>query len=264
MTTSLVAGFAQLHASPDVLVLPNAWDAGTARLMQSLGAKAIATTSSGLAWVNGYADGHHLPIEVHIAAIRAIARVVTVPISVDAEGGYDTDPAVVAGNVARLAEAGAVGINLEDGSDDPELTCAKIAAIRNLGPDLFINARTDVMLRGLAPGREVEEILSRAHRYEAAGASGLFIPGVTDPAMIAAVVVGTRLPVNVMARPGLPALADLTSLGVRRLSAGGAIAQAGWGLTGRLAQAFLSQGVTDELFAGAMAYPDLNALMGKS
>ena len=126
---------------------------------------------------------------------------------------------------------------------------------------MFVNSRTDVFLKQLAPGREVEEVLRRADLYAKAGADGLFIPGATDANVIGSIVRGTSMPVNVMARPGIPSLAKLRELGVRRLSAGSAIAQASLGLSRRLALSFLSEGVTEQLFDGAMTYPDLNALM---
>ncbi|HEY0506087.1 MAG TPA: isocitrate lyase/phosphoenolpyruvate mutase family protein, partial [Lysobacter sp.] len=139
--------FRQLHAQ-GVLRLANAWDAGTARLIESLGAPAIATTSAGVAWSRGYADGDTLPIEHLLTAVEEIARVIRVPLSVDVEGGYSDDPAVVADNVMRLAELGVVGINLEDGGGTPEALCGKIARIRQAcatrGLDVYVNARTDV------------------------------------------------------------------------------------------------------------------------
>jgi 2-methylisocitrate lyase-like PEP mutase family enzyme len=260
------AAFRALHAGPELLILPNVADAGGARLMESLGARAIATTSSGLAWAHAWPDGDRLPIDTHAAAVREIERAVKLPITVDAEGGYAREPAAVAEAVVRLIDAGAVGINLEDGSETAEATCAKIEAIkgaaRRAGFDLFVNTRTDVFLRRLAPGREVEETLSRARLYAGAGADGLFIPGAADPAAIKAIAEAVPLPLNVMAVPGLPPVAELAALGVRRLSAGGAIVQAAWGLTRRLAESFL-QGDLSELFAGAMGYADLNGVMSR-
>ncbi len=233
--------------------------------MESLGASAIATTSSGTAWAHGYADGNNLPIEIHAATVREIARAVRVPITVDAEAGYSTDPKAVGPVIGQLIQAGAVGINIEDGFESPEITCAKIEAAKKAGVragiDLFVNSRTDVFLKQLAPGREVEEVLRRAVLYAGAGADGLFIPGAADANVISSIVRGTSMPVNVMARPGIPSLSKLRELGVRRLSAGSAIAQASLGLSSRLALGFLSAGATDQLFDGAMTYPDLNALM---
>ncbi len=263
--TTQSAAFRALHAGLDLLILPNVSDAGGARLMESLGAKAIATTSSGLAWAHAWPDGDRLPVEIHATAIREIERAVKLPITVDAEGGYGRDPAAVAEAVGRLIDAGAVGINLEDGSETVDATRAKIEAVKRAaaraGVDLFVNTRTDVFLRQLAPGREVEETLIRARLYADAGADGLFAPGATDPATIKAIAEATALPLNVMAWPGLPPIGELAALGVRRLSAGAAIAQAVWGLSRRLGEGFL-RGDMSELFSGSMGYGDINGLMG--
>jgi 2-methylisocitrate lyase-like PEP mutase family enzyme len=262
----LAVQFRAYHHQPSLLILPNVWDAGSARLMQNLGAKCIATTSSGLAWAHGYADGDRLPVAVHAAAIELIARVTSLPITVDAEGGYGSEPSDVGDNIARLIGAGAVGINIEDGNATPGATCRKIEAVREVAArlqiDLFVNVRTDVFLKQLSPGREVKEILDRACLYKSAGGDGLFVPGMIEPTDILAVVQGQSLPVNVMAQPGLPPAADLRQLGVRRLSAGAAIAQRNWQLTGRLAESFLAQGSTPELFADGPSYPEINGLFG--
>jgi len=254
--------FRQLHQGPELLRIANIWDAGSAVLVQALGVQALATTSAGLAWALGYADGNQLPIEEHAAALRRIARVARLPLSADAEAGYSDAPAVAADNVMRLVDTGIAGINLEDGAGAPVLLCRKIEAIKaaaaKSGVDLFINARCDVWLKNLAPGRAVDEVLARARDYAAAGADGLFAAGVTVPADIEALVGGQPLPLNVMARPTLPDLAELRRLGVRRLSAGSAIAEAAWGRAQRAAAGFLAAGGGAELFDGAAPYPQIN------
>ncbi len=257
------AQFRQLHAA-GLLLLPNAWDAGSARLIESLGARAIATTSAGVAWANGYADGDQLPIAQLVATAAAIARVIAVPLSVDVEGGYSDDPATVAGNVVQLASIGAVGINLEDGAGTPELLCAKIERIKRecaqRGLDVYINARTDVYLRGLAPaGQRVEPTLARAALYREAGADGLFVPGLTEADEIGAVASRAGLPLNVMLRPTLPDTAALESLGVRRLSAGSNLAEAAFAHTHAGAQQFLRSGRA-QASTEAMGYGAINAL----
>lgn len=232
--------------------------------MQSLGAEAIATTSSGLAWAHGYPDGDKVPIATYAEAIRQITRVVSCPISADAEGGYSQDPDVVRENLSQLIGAGAVGFNLEDGHGPPALLGKKIEAAKaagvSAGVNVFVNARTDVFLKGLAPGREVDETLQRAALYTAAGADGLFVPAVTSGPEIEALVQGQSLPLNVMARPGLPPLETLMRLGVRRLSAGAAIAQGAWAAAKRLAVQFLQEGCTDLLFVETLPYAEGNAL----
>lgn len=257
--------FHRLHEGPQPLLLPNAWDAGSARLMESLGAKAVATTSAGVAWTHGYPDGNSLPVRLLVATVATIARAIRVPLTVDVEGGYADDPPTVEETVAKVVEAGAVGINIEDGSSAPDLLCLKIERARRAGAhfdiDLFVNARTDVYLGGLAPeGQRVAETLARARLYRNAGASGLFVPGLRDPEEIRAIAAGAGLPLNVMAWPGLPPAAELARLGVRRLSAGSGIAQALWGKAAVLATDFLKHGRSDPLGEGSMPYPDINAL----
>ncbi|CAM3065529.1 isocitrate lyase/phosphoenolpyruvate mutase family protein [Corallococcus sp. ZKHCc1 1396] len=266
MTDATAKTFRALHQGPDLLLLPNVWDAGSAKLFESLGARAIATTSAGLAWALGHPDGNALPMDALIATAQAITAVIRVPLTVDAEGGYSDDPATVGENVARLLSAGVVGINLEDGGGPPELLAAKIERAKQAGAragvDVFVNARTDVFLRGLVPAeRRVEETLARAARYQQAGADGLFVPGATDADDLQALTRGTPLPVNIMAKPNLPSAPELQRLGVRRLSAGSAIAQALWGRAGALASAFLRDGHSAALFEEAASYPSLNNLM---
>jgi 2-methylisocitrate lyase-like PEP mutase family enzyme len=257
--------FRNLHRGATLLLLPNAWDAVTARLIESLGAKAIATTSAGLAWSRGYPDGNALPEENLIAAIRDIARVIRVPLSVDIEVGCSDVPVAVARLVARLLEMGIVGINIEDGAGCPDLLCWKIAAIRDLtahsGCDLFINARTDIYLRGIASGDDaVAEVLSRASRYRAAGCDGLFVPGlVAADAMERISTLIAPMPLNVMAVPNLPSLDTLQSCGVRRLSAGSSIAQAALGRTCHLVSGFLA-GTLSETFEASADYGAVNRL----
>lgn len=257
--------FHRLHRD-GLLVLPNAWDAGTARLIESLGARAVATTSAAVAWSHGYADGNLLPVPRLVATVSEITRAISVPLSIDLEGGYGDDPAAVAEAVAAAVEAGAVGINIEDGTGTPGLLAAKIEAAKGAaarhGVDLFVNARTDVYLRGLVPpDRRLDETLERAARYRAAGADGLFVPGLAEPAAIRAIAAAVPLPLNVLAQPGLPPAVDLAALGVRRLSAGPGIAEAVYGRAAALAAAFLRDGASDPLSDGAMPYAEINALV---
>jgi 2-methylisocitrate lyase-like PEP mutase family enzyme len=246
--------FHALHAGPDLLILANCWDAQSAKITEQAGARAIATSSAAVAWAHGYADGHHLPMAKLAASVEEIARVVGVPITVDSEGGYSDKPAEVARNVALLIDAGASGINIEDGTTPPDLLCRKIEAVRAAAAaanvDLFINARCDVYLRGLKEGHEaLPETLSRAKAYREAGASGLFVPGLIDLSTIHEIVSQAHLPVNVMARKGLPPFAQLRSAGVRRLSAATGISKAAYGAASRAAQAFLETGDSDALAA---------------
>lgn len=259
------ATFRKLHAGPDVLMLPNAWDAGSARVIESVGAKAIATTSAGVAWSRGYPDGNALPVELLVATAREIVQAVRVPVSVDIEGGYVDDPAAVGGVVALVLDAGVAGINIEDGAGAPELLAAKIEAVRasaqRAGADLFINARCDVYLRGIAEDDPVAEVVRRAALYRDAGCDGIFVPGLADPGEIAAVAAAIDpLPLNVMLLPGLPPLDVLAASGVRRLSAGAAIADAALARTRDLATRFLA-GDVSAMFAQTIGYGTMNGLL---
>ena len=263
----LAKAFQDLHTGPDLLVLANAWDAGSARLIESLGARAIATTSGGVAWSQGYPDGDALPTSLVLATTAAIARVIRVPLTVDIEGGYSDDPVAVGTLIGALIEAGAVGVNLEDGGGSPDSLCAKIAAARKvadgLGVALYINARTDVFLRELVPAADrIAETCARAARYRAAGASGIFVPRAAEPAAITAIAREVALPLNVMTWPGLPPAPELAALGVRRLSAGSSIAQAAASRAAALATAFLRDGSREAGTERAFAHRDLNALFG--
>jgi 2-methylisocitrate lyase-like PEP mutase family enzyme len=223
------AAFHALHAPGRFLILANAWDAGSARLIESLGAPAVATTSSGVSWARGYADGHALPVPTLLATIADMARGIDVPLTADIEGGFSDDPAAVGKLVGEVIAAGAVGVNLEDGTTPPARFADKVRAAKQAGEaagvDVFVNARTDVFLRGLAPeDRRVEEVLSRARLYAEAGADGLFVPGAKAEADIRAIAAGAALPLNIMSSPGVPPAAKRRALGARRLSAGGALA----------------------------------------
>ncbi len=222
-----------------------------------------------MAWSRGYADGGALPPRVLEAAVGEIVRAVRVPVTVDIEQGYSADPAAVAETVTALIHAGAVGINIEDGADAPGVLCSKIEAARTMaartGVALFINARTDVYLRALASDDEaVDEVLARSERYRAAGCDGLFVPRLAEKAIHAVVAAIEPLPLNLMAVPGLPPAVVLSELGVRRLSAGAAIAQAALGLSQHLAAQFLESGRADDLFPPTAAgYAVTNALFAR-
>jgi 2-methylisocitrate lyase-like PEP mutase family enzyme len=262
---SLASRFHALHRGPDLLVLANAWDAGSALLIESMGARAIATTSAGIAWSHGYPDGGSLPPSLAVATAAEITRAVRVPVSIDFEGGYSDDPETVAKLVGKLVDVGVVGINIEDGSGSPDRLCRKIEAIRrmasSLGVELFINARTDVYLRGLvAPSDRVAETCTRATCYRDAGTSGLFVPGIVEQDEIAAIAREVTLPLNVMTTAGLAPSAELAKVGVRRLSSGSAIAEAVWGRARALAAGFLRDGSGLTPVEGAMTYAALNAL----
>jgi len=266
-TRASATRFRALHQGPRPLLLPNAWDAGSARVIEASGAQAIATTSAGLAWARGYADGYAMPARYLVATVTEIARVIRVPLSVDMEAGYADDLAAIAENAQALATAGAVGINLEDGASPPAVLCERIAATKRgaarAGVDLFVNARCDVYLRGLVgKERAVEESISRGQKYREAGADGFFLPGVIEPAVIRQVVSGVPLPLNVLVRAGLPPVSVLAEAGVRRISAGSGISSAVHGLTRRAVRQFLDEGTYQAMLDGAFPYAEMNALFG--
>jgi 2-methylisocitrate lyase-like PEP mutase family enzyme len=213
------AALQSLHVPGDPLVLPNAWDAGTARLVEEAGYPAVATTSSGVAVALGYADGQRTPVEEMLAAVARVTRAVAVPVTADMEGGYGLEPEDLA---ERLSETGAVGLNLEDTdhANYPALLpvdaqAARIAAVKAAG-ELVLNARVDVHLRG----GETAEALERAAAYRDAGADCVYPIGVADEEVISRFV-DLGVPVNVLLRPGAPSIERLAALGVARVSRGG-------------------------------------------
>ncbi|WP_138482148.1 isocitrate lyase/PEP mutase family protein [Dyadobacter bucti] len=245
--------FISLHQQAKTLILPNAWDAASAKIIENLGASAIATTSAGVAWALGYADGNKMTAQLNAQVAHSIVRVINVPLSVDFENGYSGEPAVVAENVKLLLDAGVAGINIEDGKDSPDLLAKKIEAIRRAadshGSKLYINARTDVYLAALVHEADrVSESLRRGELYAAAGASGLFVPVITQAEEITQIAASITLPLNVLAMPGLPDANRLAELGVKRLSAGTGMAHVAWKAVSRVAASFLAGGNSAVLY----------------
>jgi 2-methylisocitrate lyase-like PEP mutase family enzyme len=225
------ARFAALHVKGAPLLLYNAWDAGSAQSILDAGAKAIATSSWAVAEAQGYRDGEAIPVELVEQIVARIAGTIDVPVTVDFEGGYSDDDQVLAANVFRLLALGVVGMNFEDrvvkgvGLYAVDRQAHRIAAIRDAadkqGVNLFINARTDVFLGQQGnPAQSVGDALERAKAYASAGASGFFIPGLQDAALIGRICDGTALPVNVMVMDGVPSNERLSTLGVARISYG--------------------------------------------
>jgi 2-methylisocitrate lyase-like PEP mutase family enzyme len=220
--------FAELHVAGTPLLLYNAWDAGSAKAILEAGANAIATSSWSVAAAQGYGDGEAIPIGFAAQIVRRITATVDIPVTVDFEGGYSEDDGELAANIARLLDLGVIGINFEDrivkgsGLYSVERQARRIAAIRKAaaqkGVDLFINARTDAFFEH---GNDaVGEALDRAKAYAAAGASGFFVPGLVNDALIGRVAEAVTLPVNVMVMDGVPSNRRLSELGVARISYG--------------------------------------------
>ncbi len=268
MTQTIKAeAFAALHAGPEILVLPNAWDAASAAIMEDAGAKAVATSSAAVAWAHGYPDGDTLPIPKLLATIETAARAVSIPVTADIEGGFTDDLGELAQTIRAVIGAGAVGINLEDGRRDADLHARKIEAARRAadaaGVPMFINARIDVFLKGLAEGEAAyAETVARAAKYAAAGASGIFVPGPSDSALIGRLSQAIALPLNIMLLPGLAPAAELQALGVRRLSSGGAPFRAAYARLASAVAAYLADGDASAFANDPDALGNLNKRFG--
>jgi len=219
-----------MHQGPRLLLLPNAWDAMSARLFEAAGFGAVATTSGGMSWSLGYPDGEKVPWDEVVAATRRIVRTVRIPVSADIEAGYGDNAGQVARSVSEIIEAGAVGINLEDSTDDPaapmrsvedavERVSAARAAARSAEVPIVINARVDLYLKHVHDdATRFRETVRRAEAYAAAGADCIFPFGLTDLDILRELIAAVKLPVNVVGRPGSPSIARLEEIGVARVS----------------------------------------------
>jgi 2-methylisocitrate lyase-like PEP mutase family enzyme len=263
-----------MHDRKRILVLPNAWDAASARVFEAVGFKAVATTSAGVAYALGYPDGEIVPFDMMVAAVGRIAQCVNVPVTADMESGFARNTRDLAKTVQMIIEAGAVGMNLEDtihGAQrelyDLLVAVERVRAARDAansaGVPLVINARTDVFLLGVGEkaGR-YEHAVGRANAYLEAGADCLFVPGVRDAETIAALVRGIKGPINILAGPGTPPAPELERLGVARVSLGSGPTHAAMTLTRKIGEELMSKGTYDFL-DGIITYPEANTLMGK-
>jgi len=265
--------FRAMHRGPKALLLPNAWDVASARLIEESGFGAIATTSAGIAFSLGYPDGQRISREEMLARVGRIARAVRVPVTADVEAGYGDRPEDAALTAREAIEAGAVGMNLEDGTGDPEhplvdlsLQLEKIRAIREAalktGVLLVLNARTDFYLDQVgAPETRYAETIKRAVAYRDAGADCLFVPGVRDVDTISKLVRDIQAPLNILAGPGSPSVLELEKVGVARVSLGSGPMRATLGLLGRIAEELKSSGTYSAL-EGAPAHADVNKMLG--
>jgi len=226
--TSKFETFAALHVPGDPVVLYNIWDVGSALAVVAAGAAALATGSHPVADANGWPDGQQVPIEFVFANAKRIVDSVELPVTVDFEGAYATDPEQGAANVVRLAATGAIGCNFEDqviggeGVHPLELQVRRIRAIRAaVGDAFFINARTDLFLKTQTyDDALVDQVIERGKAFAGAGASGFFVPRLAEPAQIERVVREVPLPLNVIAFPGAPDKKDWAEAGVARISHG--------------------------------------------
>ncbi|KPU84047.1 phosphonomutase [Marinosulfonomonas sp. PRT-SC04] len=224
--------FQALHIKSDPVVLFNVWDAGSAAIVQSAGAKAIATGSWPVAAAQGFADGQVIPLELMLDNLRRIVDAVDLPVSCDIEGAYSIAPDGVADTVEQVVKAGAIGVNFEDqiiGGDgiyDIDSQTARIKAARSgadrAAENIFLNARTDLFLKAKPEDHaaQMPAAMARAQAYAQAGADGFFAPGLTDEALIKQLCADCPLPVNILALPHAPAATVLAALGVARISHG--------------------------------------------
>lgn len=259
---------AKLHRPPPLLILPNAWDAASARLFEEAGFPAIATTSAGIAWAHGHPDQQKISRDEMAHAVARIVEAVRVPVTADMEAGYGD----VARTVNAVIDAGAVGMNLEDATHDAasplfplEEQVDRIQEARRAaeakGVALVINARTDVFMQAAEPGVEqVFEAIRRLNAYKEAGADCLFAPGVRDRLRIEALAKAVRGPLNVLAGPGTPAVDELQAIGVARLSVGSTALRSALGHVRKLAKELRESGTYGALLADAVSYAEMNKL----
>lgn len=263
--------FRDLHRGPRILVLPNAWDVASARILENAGVAAIATTSAGVAFTLGYPDGQKISRDEMLEVVARIAAKVKIPVTADIEAGYGSRPEDAALTAKAVIEAGAVGLNLEDGTDDGQLLdlslqLEKIAAVReisrNMGVPLVLNARNDVYLLQIGkPESRFGETVKRLTAFREAGADCLFAPGIRDLEVISQLVRELQHPVNILVGPGSPPIPELQKIGVARVSLGSSTMRATLGLLQRIAEELQTTG-TYHALEGAPSHGEVNKLLG--
>jgi 2-methylisocitrate lyase-like PEP mutase family enzyme len=255
--------FLKLHHDKEVLVILNSWDPGSSKLIEASGFKAIGTTSMGISASLGYPDCQAISFEEMLEAVNRIAKSVTLPVTVDIEGGFGSDIPQIVKNIERLISTGIVGINLEDSVDlSPTLMditefCERISAIRKLsdsiGIHLVINARTDAFLaKSGTPDECLAESIKRGNKYMEAGADCIFVPSAAKTDMISALVAGIKGPVNILSNPtngaGLPpSVSELRDLGVARLSVGSSLMKSTLALIKNVGEELIQKGTYNNL-----------------
>ncbi|MDX1484933.1 MAG: isocitrate lyase/phosphoenolpyruvate mutase family protein [Alphaproteobacteria bacterium] len=264
--------FRALHRGPGILVLPNAYDAASACIFAAAGFEAIATTSGGCAFSLGFPDGERIGRAAMAEVVARIAAAVDLPVSADMEAGYGEAPEAVAETVGATIAAGAVGINIEDSTKgatraliDFDLAVARIAAARTAAEaaalPLVINARTDVYSVGEGDeAARLDEAVRRANAYLAAGADCAFVIGVADGAVIAKLAAAIDGPLNILAGPTSPPVAELEALGVRRVTVGSGFAKATLALVKRGAEELRAEG-TYGFLTGQLSQPEITKIL---
>ena len=279
MTSSLASRAARFReqTSAGRLLLPNAWDAASARIFEEAGFTAIGTTSAGIAYAEGYRDAEQIDRETMVRAIAKIVKAVSVPVSADIEGGYGPNPADVAHTVSDVLDAGASGINLEDtahysgpaallGVDEQcERVAAARAAAARRGVPLVINARTDTFLLNL--GADVDERIAitvdRGSRYLAAGADLVFVPLLVDPAIVRRIASQLPGPLSLMALPGAPRAAELFAAGAARVSIGQMAMLATLGALKRIGEELRQHGTWGSIESSFYGFGEAEALFSR-
>jgi 2-methylisocitrate lyase-like PEP mutase family enzyme len=269
---SKAAAFRVMHSGKEILLLPNAWDVASARVIEESGFKAVATSSAGIAFSLGYPDGQKISREEMLAAIVRIVKAVSVPVTADVEAGYGNTPDDASRTARAVIDAGAVGLNLEDAvSDcalaDLSLQLEKIHAVcemaNRLRIPLVLNARTDVYLLQIGdPAKRYDETVRRLSAFREAGADCVFLPGVRDSPTIARLVADLNCPVNILAGPGSPSIPELAKLGVARVSLGSATMRATMGHLQRIAEELKRTGTYSTL-ENAPTHSEMNRTMSK-
>ncbi len=265
--------FRKLHHGPRLLFLPNAWDVVSARILEECGHPAIATSSAAVAFSLGYPDGQHISRDEMLEVAGRIARAVEIPVTADLEAGYGTTVKDMVETVKAAIAAGVIGMNLEDITGDDEssfvdlpLQVEKIRAIcetaKSLGVSFVLNARTDIYLMPIGPeSTRFERTVERLRAYRDAGATCLFAPGLYDRETIAKLVKAVEAPINILANPACPPMAELENIGVARVTAGSGIMRAALGLVRRIGKDMLESRSCEMMFAGAIPHAELNRLM---
>jgi 2-methylisocitrate lyase-like PEP mutase family enzyme len=268
--------FLKLHDGTDLLVIPNAWDVTSAVLFEQAGAKAIATTSAGVSFSRGYADEEHIPRGEMLDVVQRITSRVSVPVTADVEAGYGRDPEQVADTIKAVIKAGAVGANLEDSAKrdpldngklffDLKLATERIRAARQAadeaGVPLVINARVDALYRLGQTPEALAEAIKRGNAYAEAGARSIFVIHAVDRETIGRLAREIKAPLNILAAPGTPSVAELKELGVRRVTFGSSLSRIAWSVATRNLRDTLESGRFD-LSSATVTNQDLNQLFG--
>ena len=261
----------ELHRGTKILILLNVWDVASARLIESMGLPAVATSSAAVANSLGYADGERISRSEMLAVVRRISAAVKVPLTADMEGGYCNLPEGMAETAHELLEAGAVGLNLEDSHQerklvDVSLQQEKLRALkeagRTEGVDLVLNARTDpYLLKDAGDTWRIEETVCRARAYRDAGADCIFVPGLSDAETIRRLLEESPGPLNVLAGKGGLPVPELERLGVARLSLGSGPARAALAAFRRIAREVLDQGTYHSMTEDTLTYDEMQRLL---